>query len=96
MYSLNRTEKNYVDKLIASAILSDEDILQLQDPEFHTQLTLDCSVVLDIQVFDSERLGLLELYTRGGHIRDTYEASRRSETNFWELIKGTDINSLCV
>ena len=61
---LEQDRKTYVEKLIASAILSDENILQLQDPEFLTQLTLDCSVISDIQVFDSEKLGLLELYTR--------------------------------
>ena len=63
---LEQDRKTYVEKLIVSAILTDEDILQLQDL---TQLTLDCSVILDVQVFDSEKLGF----------RDTYEASRRSD-----------------
>ena len=34
---LEQDRKTYVEKLIASAILTDEDTLQLQDPEFLTQ-----------------------------------------------------------
>ena len=41
---LEQDRKPYVEKLIASAILTDEDILQRQAPEFLT----DCSVILDI------------------------------------------------
>ena len=48
---LEQDRKPNVGKLIASVILTDEDILQLQDPEFLTQLTLDCSAILDIYKF---------------------------------------------
>ena len=39
-------------------------ILKLTGPDFLTQLTLDVSVILNIEKIDSVELGLLELYTR--------------------------------
>ena len=53
----------YIEKLSTIASLS-HHILKLTDPDFLTQLTLDVSVILNIEKIDSVELGLLELYTR--------------------------------
>ena len=56
--------KAYRDRLSASHLIADRHVAQLHDPEFLTQLTLDASVILDVNDLGIERLGLLELYTR--------------------------------
>ena len=56
--------QDYIKKLADSGILSDSCIRQLRDPEFLTQLTLDCSVCVDLKTLDSRKLGLLEQYSR--------------------------------
>ena len=53
----------YIEKLSTITSLS-HHILKLTDPDFLTQLTLDVSVILNIEKIDSVELGLLELYTR--------------------------------
>ena len=53
----------YIEKLSTITSLS-HHILKLTDPDFLTQLTLDVSVILNIEKNDSVELGLLELYTR--------------------------------
>ena len=55
--------KTYIEKLSTNPILSAQHILPLQNPAFLTQLTLDISVIIDIEKLDSEELGSLELYT---------------------------------
>ena len=56
--------KTYIEKLLTSLVLSDQHILQLQNPVFLTQLTLDISRIIDIERIDSDELGPFELYTR--------------------------------
>ena len=53
----------YIEKLSTITSLS-HHVLKLTDPDFLTQLTLDVSVILNIDKNDSVELGLLELYTR--------------------------------
>ena len=55
---------SYKEKLTKSQILSRELILQLENPEILTQLTLDASVIIDTTKLTFEKLGSLELYTR--------------------------------
>ena len=58
------SRQEYIQKLTDSGILPDHLTIQLQDPVFLTQLTLDCSRCVDIRAWDSNKLGLLELYSR--------------------------------
>ena len=53
----------YIEKLSTITSLL-HHILKLTDPDFLTQLTLDVSVILNIEKIDSVELGSLELYTR--------------------------------
>ena len=53
-----------LEKLSTSPILSDDHISRLKNPDFLAQLTLDVSRFINIENFDSEELGLSELYTR--------------------------------
>ena len=62
--ALKRYRQDYIKKLTDSEILTNEYVCQLREPEFLTQLTLDCSVCIDIQILGPEKLGLLELYPR--------------------------------
>ena len=62
--ALKKYRQDYIKKLTDSEILTDEYVCQLREPEFLTQLTLDCSVCVDIQIIGPEKLGLLELYLR--------------------------------
>ena len=55
---------SYKEKLAKSQILSRELILQLENPEILTQLTLDASVIIGTTKLDFEKLGSRELYTR--------------------------------
>ena len=57
--------KAYRDRLYASRVITDNQTVQLQDPKFLTQPTLDASVILSIDDLGKERLGLLELYSMG-------------------------------
>ncbi|MCG7892397.1 MAG: reverse transcriptase family protein, partial [Candidatus Thiodiazotropha endolucinida] len=61
---LSAERKAYRDRLSASHVITDYQTLQLSDPEFLTQITLDASVLLNTNDLGDERLGLLELYTR--------------------------------
>ena len=58
------SRQEYIQKLTDSGILPDHLTIQLQDPVFLTQLTLDCSKCVDIRAWDSNKFGLLELYSR--------------------------------
>ena len=62
--ALKKCGQDYIKKLTDSEILTDEYVCQLREPEFLTQLTLDCSVCVDLQILGPEKLGLLELYSR--------------------------------
>ena len=62
--ALKKYRQDYIKKLTESEILTDEYVCQLREPEFLIQLTLDCSVCVDLQILGPERLGLLELYSR--------------------------------
>ena len=53
----------YIEKLSTITSLS-HHVLKLTDPDFLTRLTLDVSVILNIDKIDSGELGLLELYIR--------------------------------
>ena len=46
---------DYIKKLTVSGILTDECVCQLREPEFLTQLTLDCSVCIDLQILGPEK-----------------------------------------
>ena len=62
--ALKKYRQDCIKKLTDSEILTDEYVCQLREPEFLTQLTLDCSVCVNLQILGSEKLGLLELYSR--------------------------------
>ena len=62
--ALKKYRQDYIKKLTDREILTDEHVCQLREPEFLTQLTLDCSVCIDLQILGPEKLGLLELYSR--------------------------------
>ena len=62
--ALKKYRQDYIKKLTDSEILSDGYICQLREPEFLNQLTLNCSVCVDLQIVGPEKLGLLELYSR--------------------------------
>ena len=47
--------KAYRDRLSASRVITDRHVAQLCDPEFLTQLTLDASVILDVDDLGRER-----------------------------------------
>ena len=52
------TERSvYIEKLSTSAILSDDHISRLKNPDFLTQLRHDVSPFVDIENFDCEDLG---------------------------------------
>ena len=61
---LNAERKAYRDRLVASHVITDNRTAQLHDSKFLTQLTLDSSVILNIDDLGKERLGLLELCSR--------------------------------
>ena len=56
--------KAYRDRLLASRVITDNQTAQLHDSKFLTKLTLDASMILNIENLGKERLGLLELYSR--------------------------------
>ena len=62
--TLKKYRQDYIKKLTDSEILTDEYVCQLREPQSLTQLTLDCSVCVDLQNLGPEKLGLLELYSR--------------------------------
>ena len=62
--ALKKYRQDYIKKLTDSGILTDEYVCQLRELDFLTQLTLDCSVFVDLQILGPEKLGLLELYSR--------------------------------
>ena len=61
---LNPERSDYIEKLLKNPALRFIPRLQIYDPEFLTQLTLDASAVLLKEQFDIDTWGLLELQTR--------------------------------
>ena len=60
---LRPERSTYTEKLLKNPALNDTHLLQVNNPDFLTQLTLDASAVIDKGVCDRDSWGLLELQT---------------------------------
>ena len=61
---LHTERQNYIEKLHNNQAIQNTPNLQLHNPEFLTQLTLDASAVLRKEQIDKDTWGLLELQSR--------------------------------
>lgn len=61
---LTAERQSYIQRLTTLCIFTDAQIQQLNEPVILTQLTLDASIVINIENLSEDQLGSLELYTR--------------------------------